>query len=579
MAVAADAEAMEPRLSANALRVLEYRYLRRDEGGQVIETPRELFLRVATTIAGVEERFGGDVTLARRRFYAMMAGLEFLPNSPTLMNAGLERQQLSACFVLPVADSLEGIFQALKHTAVIHQTGGGTGFSFSRLRRRGDVVKSTMGVASGPVSFMRIFDTATDVVKQGGRRRGANMGVLRVDHPDIEDFVRCKADESAFRNFNISVAVTEAFMEAVRADREYDLVNPRTGRPGGHRRARDVWRLIAEMAWKTGDPGVIFIDRVNATNPTPRVGVIESTNPCGEQPLLPYESCNLGSLNLARLVVGEPPEADLDWGRLDYLVGEGVRFLDNVIDANEYPVPEIEQVTKANRKIGLGVMGFADMLIQLGVPYDAPEALDWARRVMSRVESGALKASEELARQRGAFPNFPESLWEQRGSPPLRNATLTTVAPTGTIAILADCSASIEPIYAVAYRRHALDGEVLPVVNEAFVRIAKRRGFHSEALLERVTERGSVCGVPEVPDEVQGLFATAYEVPAEAQVRMQAAFQEHTHNAVSKTLNLPAAATVEDVLRIYDFAYDLGCKGVTVYRQGSKAGQVLEAGA
>jgi ribonucleoside-diphosphate reductase alpha chain len=577
MAAALLAEALpEPVLSENARTVLRARYLRRDETGRVAETPRDLFFRVARVVANVDRRYDpdADIDALVRTFYEAMANLRFLPNSPTLMNAGRDIQQLSACFVLPVEDSLDGIFEAVKNTAFIHKTGGGTGFSFSRLRKRGDAVRTTGGVASGPVSFMRIFDTATDVVKQGGRRRGANMGILRVDHPDILEFIRAKEDVTRFRNFNISVALTRPFMEALDREGSYDLINPRTGAAEDRLEARKVWDLIAEMAWKTGEPGVVFLDRINEGNPTPLVGEIESTNPCGEQPLLPYESCTLGSVNLAKVVA----EGGVDWEELGRLVRLGVHFLDNVIDANEYPVPQTADVTLRNRKIGLGVMGFADLLVALNVPYDSEAALRLGEEIMGFVQRESKAASARLAEERGAFPNFEESLWHREGSPPLRNATTTTVAPTGTISIIADCSSGIEPLFAIAYARRALDEEILPLVHPHFLRLAKERGFWSDALMERIAERGTIQDMEEIPADVRRVFVTAYDIAPEWHVRMQAAFQRWVDNAVSKTVNFPRDATVEDVKGVFRLAYELKCKGVTVYREGSRPEQVLVRG-
>jgi len=563
------------KLSLNAISVLERRYLLKDESGRIIETPSQMFRRVAKAIASVDSIYdkSANVEAVEEEFYRVMANLEFLPNSPTLMNAGTDIGQLSACFVLPVGDSIEEIFDALKYMALIHKSGGGTGFSFSRLRPRGDIVKSTMGVASGPVSFMKIFDVATEVIKQGGRRRGANMGILRVDHPDIIEFITAKEREGVLTNFNISVGVTDEFMEAVENDEYYSLVNPRNGAVVRRLKARAIFDLIATAAWKTGDPGLIFLDEINRRNPTPHVGVIESTNPCGEVPLLPYESCNLGSINLSRMV----KDGEIDWDKLRRTVRTAVHFLDNVIDANNYPIPQIEKATKANRKIGLGVMGFAEMLIKLGIPYDSEEAVATAEKAMSFISEEARKKSVELGEERGSFPNFPGSVWEKMGYKAMRNATVTSIAPTGTISIIAGTSSGIEPLFAVAFVRNVM-GTQLFEINPVFEQIAKERGFYSTELISKIAKTGSVQGLSEVPPDVRRLFVTALEIAPEWHVRMQAAFQKYTDNAVSKTVNLPHEATIDDVKRIFMMAWKLKCKGITVYRYGSKAEQVLVVG-
>ncbi|MGC8817084.1 MAG: vitamin B12-dependent ribonucleotide reductase [Candidatus Hadarchaeum sp.] len=560
------------KLNLNAIRVLQRRYLLRDEQGKIIETPSQLFRRVARAVAAADGLHGAtDLSGTEDKFYRMMANLEFLPNSPTLMNAGAPLGQLAACFVIPVEDSMVGIFDALKTMALIHQSGGGTGFSFSRLRPAGDIVRSTKGVASGPVSFMRVFDVATDVIKQGGKRRGANMGVLRVDHPDILEFITAKVKEDALVNFNISVGVTDAFMEAVKNDEEYDLINPRTGSAERRLRAKEVFDLIVNMAWKTGDPGLIFLDEINRHNPTPQLGQIEATNPCGEVPLLPYESCILGSINLSRMI----REGEVDWEKLRETVRNAVHFLDNVIDVNRYPIPEIERMTKLTRKIGLGVMGFAEMLLELGIPYSSEEALRQADEVMKFISEEGRQMSVELAEQRGSFPAFPGSLWEKRGYRCLRNATVTTIAPTGTISIIAGTTSGIEPLFAVAYIRNVMSGIQLVEVNQTFQKIATRRGFYSRELMVKLSRLASIKGVEEIPEDVRRIFVTAFDVSPEWHVRMQAAFQRHTDNAVSKTINLPPEATPEEVRRAFLLAHELGCKGITVYRYGSKARQVL----
>ncbi|MCD6242113.1 vitamin B12-dependent ribonucleotide reductase [Candidatus Bathyarchaeota archaeon] len=563
----------EPKLTVNSLEVLRKRYLLRDETGRIIETPAQMFLRVARAIAKVDKNYGGNPKESEKTFYEMMAKLEFLPNSPTLFNAGTKLGQLSACFVLPVEDSLKSIFTAVKDMAIIEQSGGGVGFDFSKLRPKGDIVKSTKGVASGPVSFMRVFDVATDVIKAGGKRRGAMMGILRVDHPDIEEFITAKQKPGVLSNFNISVAVTDDFMEKIEADEEYWLVNPRNKRKVRKLKARYVWNLIAESAWKSGDPGVVFIDEVNRHNPTPEVGRIEATNPCGEQPLLPYESCNLGSINLSRMV----ENGKINWKKLRKTVRDAVHFLDNVIDANKFPLKKIEQMTKANRKIGLGIMGFADMLIKLGIPYDSEKALKLAEKLMKFITDEARKKSVELGEERGSFPNFDKSIWKDKYSA-MRNATVTTIAPTGSISIIAGCSSGIEPLFAISFIRNVLGGTRLFEINPLFELTAKERGFYSAKLLEEIAKTGSVQKIKEVPDDAKKIFVTALDISPEWHVKMQAAFQKYTDNAVSKTVNLPFEASVEDVKKIFELAWKLKCKGVTVFRYGSKPEQVLYIG-
>ncbi len=573
----------EVELTENAVAVLKKRYLKKNEQGEAIEEPIDMFRRVATNIAEGEYRFAEGKEAdrlyeeSREKFLQMMLSRKFMPNSPTLMNAGREMQQLSACFVLPVEDSIDGIYDTLKHQAIIHKSGGGTGFGFSRLRPKNDLVKSTMGVSSGPVSFMAIYDASTDKIKQGGTRRGANMGILRVDHPDIEEFITCKKENDQINNFNISAAITDEFMEAVGNDTDFDLKNPRSGEVVRTVRARELFRQIIEGAWLNGEPGVVFIDRINGDNPTPQFP-IESTNPCSEAHLPPYDSCNLGSINLERFFVegAKPGEGSMDWDELRETIHTTVRFLDNVIEMNNYPLPEIDEMSRGNRRIGLGVMGFADVLIKLGITYDSKEGLAFAEKVMKFVDDEAWEESRALAEERGVMPHYEGSRHEARGDR-VRNATVTTIAPTGTISMIAGCSGGIEPLFAVAFMRRQADME-MPDVNPEFVRLAKSRGFYTEELMKKVAEHGSVRDIPEVPEDVRSTWVTSHDISSEWHVQMQAAFQKYTSMGISKTINLPYEATLEDVADAYRLAYETGCKGIAVYRDGSRDAQVLSTG-
>jgi len=565
-------------LSENARRVLARRYLKKNHKGKVIETPEQMFRRVASHIAKAEKKYGDKSGIQADKwediFYEMMTDAKFLPNSPTLMNAGRRLGQLAACFVLPVEDSMEGIFGALHHAALIHKSGGGTGFAFSRLRPKNSTVGTTGGVASGPVSFMKIFNTATEQVKQGGTRRGANMAILRVDHPDIMEFIFSKEDNRELNNFNISVGVSDKFMEAVNRQEDYDLIDPRDQRAVNRLNAAEVYRTLIKQAWKNGDPGIIFLDRINQDNPTPHLGDIESTNPCGEQPLLPMEACNLGSINLAKFVLENGDGPVIDFEGLKDVVGWSVRFLDNTIDMSKYPLPQIDEMVQGNRKIGLGVMGFADMLFQLKIPYNSDEALETAETVMQFIQEKAHEASQNLSEERGVFPNWEQSIYQKQNRK-LRNATCTTIAPTGTLSIIAGCSSGIEPLFALSFVRNVMDNDKLLEVNPYFEEVANDRRFYSRELMDEIAKRGSIKKIKQIPKDVRKVFVTAHDVSPDWHIRMQAAFQKFTDNAVSKTVNLPNDATVEDVMKVYNLANELGCKGVTIYRDGSKENQVL----
>jgi ribonucleoside-diphosphate reductase alpha chain len=571
-------EKMALRLSENAIKVLERRYLKRDKAGKVIETAEEMFRRVARAIAEAETKYNRteqEVKSLEEEFYQGMSSLEFIPNSPCLMNADRDLGQLSACFTLPIEDSMDSIFETLKATAMIHKSGGGTGFSFSRIRPKNSVVKTTGGIASGPVSFMKVYDAATEAVKQGGTRRGANMGILRIDHPDILEFIACKESNKEIINFNISVAITEDFMNKLNNGQEYSLIDPHTKETCRKINSKEVFDLIVRQAHKNGEPGIIFIDKINLDNPTPQLGKMESTNPCGEQPLLPYESCDLGSINLALLYKWEDGRYGVDWDKLREVTRLGVHFLDNLIDVNKFPLPEIEKATTATRKIGLGIMGWASLLIRLGIPYNSDEAVALAEKAMSFILNTALEKSQELAKDKGAFPAYKGSTWEKQGIP-MRNATLTTIAPTGTISIIAGpCSSGIEPLFAIVYYRNVMDNDKLVEVDPLFEEVAKARGFYSRELMEKIAEASSLRNIEGVPEDIKRIFVTAHDISPEWHVKMQAAFQKYVHNAVSKTINFPHEATIEDVRDAYLLAYELGCKGITVYRDRSREEQVL----
>ncbi len=569
-------------VSNNAELVLTKRYYHKDNDGNVTENAADMFWRVASSIAKEEEKYAKSTCNPQKlaeKFYHIMTNGYFLPNSPTLMNAGSPLGQLSACFVLPVGDSIEEIFDAIKYAAMIHKSGGGTGFSFTKIRSKESRVGTTGGVASGPVSFLRIFNTATEQIKQGGTRRGANMGILRVDHPDILEFIRAKEQDGEFINFNLSVALTEKFMDAVEKGENYNLVDPHSHAVKGTLNAKEVFDLLVSKAWQSGDPGIVFLDRINRDNPTPNQGEMESTNPCGEQPLLPFEACNLGSINLSKFVTANKSSSkteSIDWESLRDIIFTAVRFLDNVIDASKFPLEKIAEKVRTNRKIGLGVMGFADMLFALEIPYNSEEALKLAEKIMEFIQTEGRNASHQLAEERGAFPAFSESIYKDGKA--LRNATITTIAPTGTLSIIAGCSSGVEPVFALAFARHVMDGEKLVEVNPYFEHALKSSDLYTPELMDAVTNVGSIASFDFLPQHIREVFVTAMDISAEAHLRMQAAFQKYTDNAVSKTVNLPNNATVQDIDRIYRLAYTLGCKGVTVYRDGSKSGQVLNIG-
>ncbi len=567
-------------LTPHALKILEKRYLKKDSQGNVVESPQEMFLRVASNIAEAELLYKDRTSPEELSeiFFEMMSRLDFLPNSPCLMNAGRELQQLAACFVLPIEDSLDSIFGTVKHTALIHQSGGGTGFSFSHLRPKDDPVSSTGGIASGPVSFMRVFNMATEVIKQGGTRRGANMGVLRVDHPDIMDFITIKQKPGEMSNFNLSVGITKNFMEAVEKDDKFDLINPRTKKVVRQIKARDIFDAIVTSAWETGDPGVLFLDRINEANPTPKLGEIESTNPCGEVPLLPYESCVLGSINLLHMLREKDGRYEVDFEKLKRIVRYAVHFLDNVIDMSRYPLTEIKKVTEGNRKIGLGVMGLAHFLIRLGIPYDSQKALEVIRGLMSFIQYNAREKSMELAEKRGVFPNFKDSIYNRPGGMKLRNATLTTIAPTGTLSLIANCSSGIEPLFAVKFTRKALDNLEFEIIDPLFIEIGEKEGFLKPDLIKSLSEGASIKDLSGIPSHIKELFKTTFDISPLWHIKIQATFQEFTDNAVSKTINFPQNATRDEVKEAFLIAYKERCKGLTIYRSGSKPGQVLVCG-
>jgi ribonucleoside-diphosphate reductase alpha chain len=571
---------MKPELTENALRILNTRYLKKDEHGNVVETPEEMFRRVALHVAKAERAFDGrqDVEGTADDFYRMLSSLEFLPNSPTLMNAGRELGQLAACFALPINDSLESIFDAVKNTALIHQSGGGTGFSFSHLRPKNDMVLSTSGVASGPVSFMEVFNKAPDIIKQGGTRRGANMGVLRVDHPDIEEFITVKRDPGRLRSFNLSVGVTDSFMDSVRKDGQFPLVNPRSHISVRSVHAREIFDLIVRCSWENGEPGVLFLDEINRHNPTPHLGTIETTNPCGEQPLLAYEACNLGSVNLTKMVRQRSGRPEVDWDKLELTVRLAVRFLDDVVEVNRYPLSQIKRLAKGNRKIGLGVMGFAHLLILLGIPYNSKESVRLAGRLMKFIQENSHDASQELAKKRGSFPNFPGSVYNRQGKAPMRNATVTTIAPTGSLSLIAGCSSGIEPLYALFYTR-IIPGDIgVAEMDLLFQTIGEREGILKQEYVNALKKTGSLPEDAPLPQKLKALFATSTQIPPSQHVMIQAAFQAHTDNAVSKTINFSSQVSPDEIRKTLLLAHEVKCKGVTIYRDGSRTGQTLTCG-
>ena len=564
-------------LSPNALLVLEKRYLKKDASGRPVESPEDMFRRIAKNIASADLLYNkrADIVSQEEQFYDLLTSLQFLPNSPTLMNAGRDLQQLFGCFVLPIEDSIDSIFDTVKQAALIHKSGGGTGFSFSRIRPKNDMVSTSGGCASGPISFMKVFNEATEAINQGGFRRGANMAVLRIDHPDILDFIKIKQNEGVLTNFNISVGVTDAFMQAVEKNQDFLLITPRTSVVVKILHARELFEQIVRSAWENGEPGILFLDTINAANPTPLIGEIEGTNPCGEQPLLPFEACVLGSINLSGMVKLKNGIYETDWDCLEGIIYRAVHFLDNIIDVNKYPLPQIEHLTKSNRKVGLGIMGLADLLIKLGISYNSEEAIGYTDKLMRFFSQKANEASVKLAAERGTFPNYQRSIYAQKNGPGFRNATRTTIARTGTISIIADCSSGIEPLFAVAYTRHVLVEGGLPEIHPFFEEIAKKRGFYSEKLLEEVSKEGSVQNIKGIPEDVKTLFITARDVSPEQHVKIQATCQKYIDSGVSKTINFPKESPVDDVKKAFLLAYKSGCKGITVYRDKSRVSQVL----
>ena len=564
---------MKLSISQDANEILQKRYLKKNHKGIVVETPEELFERVAKTIASADRRFDpkADINVSEKKFLEMLTRLWFLPNSPTLINAGRSLGQLAACFVLPVNDTIESIFETLKHAVMIHKSGGGTGFCFSKIRPAKDKVLSTAGISSGPVSFMNIFDVSTEIVSQGGIRRGANMGILRVDHPDIKAFIKSKNDLYKLNNFNISVGITDHFMDMLKKNENYDLINPRTGKTAKTIQAKKIFNLIVNSAWLTGEPGIVFIDRINAANPTPFLGKIEATNPCGEQPLLAYESCTLGSINLSKMLT----QNRINFNRIKSVVHEAVHFLDNVIEINKYPLLRIEKASKATRKIGIGVMGFADMLIHLKIPYNSDEAVHIAESVMSCISDESKKASADLGKKRGNFPAYKKSIYDNPGTPYMRNATTTTIAPTGTLSIIAETSSGIEPLFAIAYERSCPGQKTFFKTHPAFIKTAKKEGFYKKKLINKIVYTGSVMSIDGIPEHIKRLFVTSHDIPAEWHIKIQSAFQKYTDNAVSKTINLPSDISRKEVAKAYLLAHENGCKGVTIYRYTSRIRQIL----